>query len=269
MDPADSRHAEALARLLGIMNDLRARCPWDRKQTLESLRHLTIEETHELSEAILAGDMEEIKKELGDLLMHIAFYSKLATEQNAFDLADVLNAVCDKLVSRHPHVYGEVNADDEQAVKRSWELLKLAENPDGPPRGVLDGVPPSMPALIKALRMQEKARGVGFDWDHRGQVWEKIQEELQEFRECVEQGEQEGKPSEELEGEFGDLLFTLVNYARFLNINPETALEKTNRKFLNRFRRVEHLARADGRALQELTLPDMDAYWEAAKRELG
>jgi XTP/dITP diphosphohydrolase len=265
MNPDDRRHAQALRRLLGVMEDLRARCPWDRQQTLESLRHLTIEETYELSEAILAGDLAEIKKELGDLMMHIAFYAKLASEQNAFDLADVIEGVCDKLVSRHPHVYGETQAENGEVARQGWEVLKLQEGR----RGVLDGVPASLPALIKALRIQEKVRGVGFDWDHRQAIWEKIQEELHEFREALEQGEAGGAASEEMEGEFGDLLFSLVNYARFLHINPETALEKTNRKFARRFAHLEQAACADGKAVQDLSLAQMDEYWTRAKRECG
>lgn len=259
MNPHDEKYAQAFARLLQIMNELRAQCPWDKKQTIESLRHLTIEETYELSDAILAGDMEDVRKELGDLLLHIVFYSKIATEQQSFDIADVLHGICDKLVSRHPHVYGDVQADDESAVKRNWELLKLKEKGQ---RGVLSGVPASLPALLKAQRVQEKARGVGFDWQQPAEVWEKIQEELQELREALQQNQGEAR----IEEEYGDLLFSLVNYGRFLHLQAETALEKSNRKFIRRFNAVEQAIQADGKSFEQLDLAALDAYWEQAKQ---
>lgn len=262
MDPDDEKYAAALRRLLEMMNRLRAECPWDRKQTLESLRHLTIEESHELADAILDGDTEEIKKELGDLLLHIVFYAKIASEQAHFDFADIVDTLCDKVIARHPHVYGEDAVSDAAQVKQNWEKLKLREH--GGTRSILAGVPASLPALIKAQRVQEKARGVGFDWPEKESVWHKVEEELDEFKQCVERAGK-GEENEDLEGEFGDLLFSLVNYARFLHLNAETALEKTNKKFIRRFHFIEQAAREQGKALTELDLEEMDRYWEQAK----
>lgn len=246
---------EAFQRLLTIMDELRAGCPWDKKQTLESLRHLTIEEVYELGDAILDGDMEEIKKEIGDILLHMVFYAKIASETEHFDIADSLNSICDKLISRHPHIYGDVTVQDEEEVKANWEKLKLKEGK----KSVLEGVPKSLPAMVKAQRMQDKARGVGFDWDHESQVWEKVNEELAEFKAEADVN------SDKMEDEFGDLLFSLINYARFKGINPEDALEKTNRKFIYRFQYMETESAKDGKQLGEMTLEEMDAYWNAAK----
>lgn len=248
------------------MDELREQCPWDRKQTLESLRHLTIEETYELSDAILENDLPEIKKELGDVLLHIVFYAKIASEnkpENAFqfDIKDVLNGICDKLISRHPHIYGDTVADTEEAVKQNWEKLKLKEGN----KSVLSGVPASLPALVKAMRIQEKARGAGFDWDEKQQVWEKVEEELQEFKENFNIETAEVIDQKEAEGEFGDLLFSLVNYSRFVDINPETALERTNKKFIRRFQYLEEASKADGKVLGDMTLNEMDIYWNRAK----
>jgi XTP/dITP diphosphohydrolase len=246
---------EAFQRLLIIMDELRAGCPWDKKQTMESLRHLTIEEVYELGDAILDGDMEEIKKEIGDILLHMVFYAKIASETSHFDIADSLNSICDKLISRHPHIYGDVTVQDEEEVKSNWEKLKLKEGK----KSVLEGVPKSLPAMVKAQRMQDKARGVGFDWDHESQVWEKVNEELAEFKTEADMN------SDKMEDEFGDLLFSLINYARFKGINPEDALEKTNRKFIYRFQYMETESAKDGKKLGEMTLEEMDAYWNAAK----
>ncbi len=245
---------EAFDRLLTIMDELRENCPWDKKQTMETLRHLTIEETYELSDAIIENDLEEVKKELGDLMLHMVFYSRIGSEKKAFDVADVLNQVCDKLINRHPHIYGDVNAEDEETVKANWEKIKLKEKGN---RSVLGGVPKSLPALVKAMRIQEKARGVGFDWDNQDQVWEKVEEEMHEFK---EENEKEKKA-----GEFGDLLFSLINYARFMDINPEEALERTNKKFIKRFQYLESESKKDGKNLGEMTLEEMDEYWEKAK----
>ena len=256
-------HPSALAafdRLLTIMDELRAQCPWDRKQTIDSLRHLTIEETYELSDAILQGDLPEVQKELGDLALHIVFYAKIASEQGAFTIADVLQGISDKLVRRHPHVYGNVTADDATAVERNWEQIKLQEK-GTVKKTVLGGVPAALPALLKAYRMQEKARGVGFDWERSEQVWEKVQEELQEFKEELRSGD-----AMKQEEEFGDLLFSLVNYARFAGINPEDALERTNKKFRRRFDYLEQRVQEDGKNLSEMTLAEMDVYWEEAKK---
>jgi len=255
MNPNNEKYADALRRLLVIMNELRAKCPWDSKQTLDSLRHLTIEECYELSDAILEGDLEEIKKELGDVMLHIVFYSKIGAEKKAFDIADVMNGVCEKLIARHPHVFGDVTVKNEADVKRNWELLKLKEKGDNP--SVLAGVPKSLPALLKALRIQEKAHAVGFDWQRREEVWEKVEEEIAEFKESMSR--------EEAEQEFGDLLFSLVNYARFVDINPETALEKSNKKFIKRFNYIESATLGAGKTWQEISLAEMDAYWEEAK----
>lgn len=249
--------AEAFERLATIMDELRAQCPWDKKQTLESLRHLTIEETYELADAIIDRDLPEIKKELGDILLHIVFYAKIGEEMGAFDITSVIHGQCEKLIHRHPHIYGDVKVQDEEEVKRNWEKLKLKEGNTS----VLDGVPTSLPALIKSMRIQEKARGVGFDWEKPEQVWEKVEEELGEFRAEADAGN-----TAKAEEEFGDILFALVNYARFRNINPEEALERTNRKFIRRFQYIEEAARNAGRNLSDMTLAEMDVYWNEAKQ---
>lgn len=262
-DPNRAAKLEAFDRLLTVMNELRENCPWDKKQTLESLRHLTIEETYELSDAILDGNLAEVKKELGDLMLHLVFYARIATEQKAFDIADVLHAICDKLIERHPHVYGDTVAEDEKTVKENWEKIKLKTGN----KSVLEGVPKTLPALVKAMRIQDKARGVGFDWEHKRQVWEKVEEELREFRnECNAGGEEEIN-HEKVKGEFGDLLFSLVNYARFMNIDPEEALERTNKKFIKRFQYLETASAKDGKRLGDMSLPEMDTYWEQAKNQ--
>lgn len=266
-DLSENRKQQLMAfdRLLTIMDELREQCPWDRKQTLESLRHLTIEETYELSDAILENDLPEIKKELGDVLLHIVFYAKIASENieigKNFDIADVLTGICEKLISRHPHIYGDAKADTEEQVKQNWEKLKLKEGN----KSVLSGVPSSLPALVKAMRIQEKARGAGFDWDEKQQVWAKVEEELQEFKENFNIETQDVIDHKEAEGEFGDLLFSLVNYSRFVDINPETALERTNKKFIRRFQYMEEASKSDGKSLTEMTLAEMDEYWNRAK----
>lgn len=242
----------AFERLLNIMDDLRAKCPWDMKQTFESLRHLTIEETYELSDAILKRDLPEIKKELGDLMLHLVFYAKLGSEENAFDITEVLNSICEKLISRHPHIYADVKVENAEEVKQNWEQLKLKEGN----KSVLSGVPASMPSLVKAARMQDKAAQVGFDWPQIDQVWEKVEEEMREFKEA------EGKDKE---SEFGDLLFSLVNYARWLKINPDDALEQTNIKFKRRFEAIEAAAKSRGRTINSMTLEEMDAIWNLVK----
>jgi XTP/dITP diphosphohydrolase len=248
---------QSFDRLLDIMDDLRAKCPWDMKQTMQSLRHLTIEETYELGDAILDNDLQEIKKELGDVLLHIVFYSKIGSESNTFDIADVCNEICEKLIHRHPHIYGDVVVADEEEVKRNWEKLKLKEGR----KAVLEGVPKSLPALVKASRIKDKVKGVGFDWEEPEQVWEKVQEELQEFRDEIESGDQE-----KMEAEFGDVLFSMINYARFLKINPEDALERTNKKFIKRFQYLESKADELGKSLSDMSLAEMDVFWEEAKR---
>ena len=242
--------------LLALMARLRADCPWDKKQTMETLRHLTIEETYELGDAILDNDLDEVKKELGDVLLHIVFYSKIGSETNAFDIADVCNSICEKLISRHPHIYGDVKVENEDDVKRNWENLKLKEGKTS----VLEGVPNSLPALVKANRIQEKVAGVGFDWEESNQVWGKVEEELNEFKAEVDAGNEDA-----MESEFGDVLFSMVNYARFLNINPENALERTNKKFSKRFQYIESKAKSLNKPLQEMTLAEMDVFWEEAK----
>ena len=244
---------EAFERLLTIMDELREKCPWDMKQTLESLRHLSIEEVYELGDAILDGDMEEVKKELGDVFLHLVFYSRIASETEAFDIADVLNSICEKLISRHPHIYGDTVVKDEAEVLSNWEKLKLKEGK----KSVLEGVPRSLPAMVKAQRIQDKAKGVGFDWENSDQVWEKVLEELNEFKEA--------KTKEDQEEEFGDLLFSLINYARFKGIHPEDALEKTNKKFIYRFQYLETESAKDGKQMGEMTLNEMDEYWNRAK----
>ncbi|MBN4070650.1 nucleoside triphosphate pyrophosphohydrolase [Olleya sp. AH-315-F22] len=247
---------KAFDRLLTVMDELREQCPWDKKQTIQSLRHLTIEETYELGDAILDNNLQEVKKELGDLLLHIVFYAKIGSETNDFDIADVANSICEKLINRHPHIYGDVKVKDEAEVKQNWEKLKLKEGKTS----VLEGVPKSLPALVKASRIQEKVAGVGFDWEESHQVWEKVEEELLEFKDEVKNGNQE-----KIEQEFGDVLFSLVNYARFLNISPENALESTNKKFTKRFQYLESKAKILNKPLSEMTLAEMDVFWEEAK----
>lgn len=253
-DPKRNEKLKAFDRLLTIMDELRENCPWDKKQTMDTLRHLTIEETYELSDAIVENDLDEVKKELGDLMLHMVFYARIGSEKKEFDIADVLENVCEKLIRRHPHIYGDTKVDDEEAVKTNWEKIKLEEKGN---RSVLGGVPKSLPALIKAMRIQEKARGVGFDWDQSDQVWEKVQEELEEFK-----AEQDQSLKSQ---EFGDLLFSLINYARFVDINPEEALERTNKKFIKRFQYLEEQSKIDGKKLGEMSLEEMDSYWEKAK----
>jgi XTP/dITP diphosphohydrolase len=248
---------DAFGRLLDIMDELREKCPWDKKQTLQSLRHLTIEETYELGDAILDNNLEEVKKELGDLLLHIVFYAKIGSETNNFDIADVAHDICDKLIHRHPHIYGDVVVADEEEVKQNWEKLKLKEGK----KSVLEGVPKSLPALVKASRIQDKVKGVGFDWEEPHQVWDKVQEELNELQVEVSEGNHD-----KIEGEFGDVLFAMINYARFLNINPEDALERTNKKFIKRFQYLESKAVALGKPLSDMTLAEMDVFWNEAKR---
>lgn len=256
--------SEAFGRMLTIMDELREQCPWDKKQTFESLRHLTIEETYELADAILEKNMDGIKKELGDVLLHIVFYARIASETGAFDIADVIHAECDKLVSRHPHIYGDVKVENEQQVKENWEKIKLREKDSITAEGfrsVLAGVPMSLPAMVKSSRIQEKARAVGFDWEKPEQVWGKIMEEFGELQEEVNRN----SPAEKLEDELGDVFFALVNYARFLGVNPEDALERTNRKFIRRFQYLERESQNDGRKLSEMSLAEMDEYWERSK----
>jgi len=259
---AQETPAKAFERLLEVLNTLRIECPWDRKQTMETLRHLTIEETYELADAILDKDLPEIKKELGDIMMHLVFYARIAEENNDFNIVDVLNGVCDKLINRHPHIYGDVAVDNEEDVKRNWEQIKLKEGNTS----VLGGVPASLPALVKAYRIQDKARGVGFDWEDKTQVWEKVEEELEEFKRELDITKEEVIDIERAEGEFGDLLFSLINYARFLGINPENALEKTNKKFIQRFTHLENRAKENGKELKDMTLEEMDVYWNEAKQ---
>jgi XTP/dITP diphosphohydrolase len=244
------------------MDTLREQCPWDMKQTMESLRHLTIEETYELSDAILEGDLEEIKKEIGDIMLHLVFYARIASETKAFTITEVLNGVCEKLVSRHPHIYADTEVENENDVKRNWEQLKLKEGN----KSVLAGVPVSLPALVKASRIQEKARGVGFDWEEAGQVWEKVEEEMREFKAEFDAASSSAINKEKAEGEFGDLLFSLINYARFIQINPEDALEKTNKKFIKRFQYLEQKAKEHNKNLKDMSLAEMDVYWEEAKK---
>ncbi|UUV21166.1 nucleoside triphosphate pyrophosphohydrolase [Paenimyroides aestuarii] len=252
-----TQQLQAFERLLDIMDDLREKCPWDQKQTLQSLKHLTIEEVYELNDAISANDSNEIKKELGDILLHIVFYSKIGSETNLFDIADVCNGICDKLIARHPHIYGDVVAEDEKAVLENWEKLKLKEGN----KSVLSGVPNSLPAIVKAYRIQDKVKGVGFDWDNKDDVWAKVEEELNEFKVEVAQNN-----IEKQEQEFGDVLFALINYARFCNINPEEALNKTNKKFINRFTKMEELIKNDQKVLGDLPLKELDVYWNKVKK---
>ncbi|UGU17151.1 nucleoside triphosphate pyrophosphohydrolase [Sinomicrobium kalidii] len=247
---------KGIDRLLTIMNELREQCPWDRKQTMQSLRHLTIEEVYELGDAILDNDPEEVKKELGDVLLHIVFYAKIGSETEDFDIGDVANTICEKLIARHPHIYSDVKVDNEEDVKKNWENLKLKEGK----KSVLEGVPRSLPALVKASRIQDKVAGVGFDWEEPSQVWEKLQEELGEFQEEVKKGD-----TDQMEAEFGDVLFSIINYARFLNINPENALERTNKKFIKRFQYLEEQATASRKSLKDMSLSEMDVHWEKSK----
>ena len=247
---------KAFDRLLTIMEELRTQCPWDKKQTLQTLRHLTIEETYELGDAILDNDLEEVKKELGDLLLHIVFYAKIGSETQNFDIADVANEICDKLISRHPHIYGDVKVADEAEVKRNWEALKLKEGKSS----VLEGVPKSLPALVKASRIQEKVAGVGFDWEEPQQVFEKLQEELEELQHEISEDN-----TDKIEAEFGDVLFSMINYGRFLKISPENALERTNKKFIKRFQYLEFKAKNLGKSIQDMTFAEMDVFWEEAK----
>lgn len=248
---------QAFNRLLDIMEDLRAKCPWDMKQTMETLRPLTIEETYELGDAILDNDLEEVKKELGDILLHMVFYAKIGSEKKAFDIADVLNGICEKLISRHPHIYGDVDVKDEHEVKANWEKLKLKEGK----KSVLEGVPKSLPAMVKATRIQEKARGIGFDWEETSQVWEKVEEELNELKVEVKSGNRDNT-----EQEFGDFLFSIINLSRFLDVDAESALERTNKKFIKRFQYLESEAAKNGKNLGEMTLAEMDVYWNEAKK---
>jgi MazG family protein len=254
---------KAFDRLLTIMDELRENCPWDKKQTFETLRHLTIEETYELSDAILEGNTDEIKKEVGDLMLHLVFYSRIGSETGSFDVADVINSLCEKLIHRHPHIYGDVKAENEEVVKQNWEKIKLKEKGN---KSVLGGVPKTLPALVKAIRIQDKARGVGFDWEEKQQVWEKVEEEMQEFKEEFNAASGEEIDREKAQGEFGDLLFSLVNYARFIEIDPEEALERTNKKFIKRFQYLEQESAKDGKALSDMTLAEMDEYWNRAKK---
>lgn len=247
----------AFNRLLDIMDDLREKCPWDKKQTLESLRHLTIEETYELADAILENDLNEIKNELGDVLLHLVFYAKIGSEKKSFDIGDVANAISEKLISRHPHIYGDVIVKDENEVKENWEKLKLKEGKNS----VLEGVPKSLPAMIKANRIQDKVSGVGFDWEEPFQVWEKVQEEISELNEEINKGSKNS-----IESEFGDVLFSMINFARFIGVNPENALEKTNKKFINRFQYLEKATKKEGKKLSEMTLSEIDVYWEESKK---
>lgn len=248
---------KAFDRLLTIMDELREQCPWDQKQTMETLRPLTIEETYELGDAILDADLNEVKGELGDLLLHIVFYSRIGSETNDFDISDVINGICKKLIYRHPHIYSDVKVKDETEVKQNWENLKLKEGK----LSVLQGVPKSLPALVKACRIQEKVAGVGFDWENSDQVWSKVEEEIGELKEEIV-----NKNQDAIEDEFGDVLFSLINYARFLNINPENALERTNKKFIKRFQYLEKKAKGLQKSLSEMTLAEMDVYWDEAKK---
>jgi len=253
-----NKKSKAFVRLLTIMDDLREKCPWDKKQTMDSLRYLTIEELYELSDAILDKDTDEIKKELGDILLHIVFYSRIASETNDFDITDVINSVCDKLIHRHPHIYGDVNVKDEVEVKKNWEKLKLKEGK----KSVLEGVPKSLPAIVKSFRIQEKVRGIGFDWDNKNQVWEKVVEEIEELKIEIKNGNQD-----RIESEFGDVLFALTKYARFVNVNPEDALEKTNKRFIKRFQIMEKMIYAEGLSLSDMSLSEMDVFWDKAKEK--
>ena len=247
---------KAFERLLNIMDELREKCPWDQKQTIQSLRYLTIEELYELSDAIIDDDMQEVKKELGDILLHIVFYSRIASEKNYFDIEDVINSICEKLIHRHPHIYADTKVGNEYDVKKNWEKLKLKEGK----KSVLEGVPKSLPALVKAYRIQEKVRGVGFDWDNKKQVWDKVLEEIDELKVEVLNGDQK-----KIESEFGDVIFALTNYSRFINVNPEDAIEKANKKFINRFKVMEKLLKDEDLNFDQMNLEEMDVYWNKAK----
>ncbi|TJZ63529.1 nucleoside triphosphate pyrophosphohydrolase [Sphingobacterium olei] len=261
--PPETKHtsSEAFDRLLQVLHTLREECPWDKKQTMESLRLLTIEEMYELTDAILDKDTEEIKKELGDVMMHLVFYARIAEEQQRFDIVDVLNAVCDKLITRHPHIYGDIQVANAEEVKQNWETIKLKEGN----KSVLSGVPNGLPALVKAYRIQDKVRGVGFDWEDKTQVWEKVEEELAEFKAEFNLENETEVDYDKAEQEFGDLLFSLINYARHMGINPENALSRTNKKFMFRFSHLEKRARENGQELKDMTLAEMDVYWNEAK----
>ena len=250
--------AEDFLRLVNIMDELREKCPWDRKQTIQTLRSMTIEETYELGDAIIEEDWQNIKEELGDILLHIVFYAKIAHEKSQFTLSDVINTICDKLIVRHPHIYGDVKVNNEEDVKKNWEAIKIREGK----KSVMDGVPATLPAIVKATRIQEKAKQVGFEWHDKEDVWKKVEEEMKELHDEVK-----NRNREEIEMEFGDVLFSLVNYARFLQIDAETALEKVNKKFLNRFKRMEVAANAEGKQLAEMSLDEMDAIWNKIKKE--
>ncbi len=258
MDP----RLAAFERLLNIMDDLRAKCPWDQKQTMESLRHLTIEETYELSDAILKGDKNEIKKEIGDILLHLVFYSKIGSETNDFNITDVINSLCEKMIFRHPHIYGDVEVSDSDEVIQNWEKLKQKEGN----KGALSGVPNSMPSLLKSLRIQDKARAIGFDWEEPNQVWEKVKEEINELQVEIAYRDSENDNNAKIENEFGDVFFALINYARFLKVNPEDALEKTNKKFISRFNYMEKKILEQGKALADCSLAEMDVFWNEAKK---
>jgi MazG family protein len=261
-DPERSKKLEAFDRLLTIMDELRAQCPWDKKQTLDSLRYLTLEEVYELSDSIINKDYEELEKELGDIMLHIVFYAKIGSEKSLFDIASVLTAISEKLIHRHPHIYGDVEVKDENEVKDNWEKIKLKEKGN---KSVLGGVPKSLPALVKAMRIQEKASGVGFDWDNKDQVWHKVEEEIQEFVTELNGKEDLAIRKERLEDEFGDVLFSLINYARFIEINPEDALERTNKKFIDRFKFIEQQAKDANTPLADMTLAEMEQLWQQAK----
>ena len=252
---------QAFQQLLDIMDELRAKCPWDKKQTLESLRHLTIEETYELADAILENDLDEIKKELGDLLLHIVFYAKIGQEKGAFDIKDVIENINEKLIRRHPHIYSDTVVENDEQVKENWEKIKLREGK----KKVLSGVPASLPAMVKAYRIQDKARGVGFDWEKPHQVWDKVQEELNELKYEVDNN----APHEKIEQEFGDLLFALINYSRFIDVNPESALERTNKKFIRRFEYLEAQTNASNKDMKKMSLDEMDVFWNEAKKMEG
>ncbi len=262
-DPKRQAKLDAFDRLLTIMDELREQCPWDQKQTIQSLRHLTIEETYELADAITNNDLQEVKKEIGDILLHLVFYARIASETNEFDIEDVINSLCEKMIRRHPHIYGDVKAETSEQVKQNWEQIKLKEKDGKAEKTVLGGVPNSMPALVKAYRIQEKAAAVGFDWDKKEDVWEKVLEELKEFKDETEATDVK---KEKVEGEFGDLIFALINYARFEGINAEDALDRTNKKFVTRFNYLEAQAKKSGKQLADMTLAEMDVYWNEAKK---
>lgn len=264
IDPQRQKKLDSFDRLLTIMDELRALCPWDKKQTMDSLRYLTLEEVYELSDAILESDSEEIKNELGDIFLHLIFYSKIASERKEFDISDVLDSIAKKLIHRHPHIYADVKVKNDKEVSENWEKLKLKEKGN---KSVLGGVPSSLPAMVKAMRIQEKVKGVGFDWEEKSQVWEKVEEELQEFKDEFNIEKSTSIDKVAAENEFGDLIFSLINYARFVGINPEDALEKTNKKFISRFNYLESESKRAGRSLADMSLEEMDIYWEKAKKK--